>query len=47
MMVCDGPSALSYTTDEATAVDALVWPMGAPPGSDEVVVELRAATPTG
>ena len=46
VMVCDGqvpPSALSYTTDEATAVDALVWLTGAPPGSDEVVVELRSS----
>ena len=36
VMVCDGqvpPSALSYTTDEATAVDALVWLTGAPPGA--------------
>ena len=44
-MVCSGvapSSVLSYSTDEATGVDALVWLAGAPAGGDDVTVTLRS-----
>ena len=44
-MVCDGVAPnniLEYETDEATAVDALVWLAGAPSTGDDVVVTLQS-----
>jgi len=48
-MVCGGGAAplsvLRYSTDEASPVTANVWLAGAPPGADEVVVELTTSDP--